>query len=117
MTIVDATRGYYMNAGPLSPKQEADTLAYFYRTVLGAPAAVLVNEAPAHRKPDGRIIRGATENQNAYRGGALFIVDQQQRIQFVSRNFTVDEKRVVSVLQQLLEGRAQVTDGAQSPPQ
>jgi hypothetical protein len=116
ITIVDATRGYYMNAGPLSPKEEADTLAYFYRTVLDAPAAVVVNEAPVRRKPDGRLVRGLTENQNAYRGGQLFIVDQQQRIQFVSRSFAVDEKRVVAVLQQLLEGKGGAEPATSSIP-
>jgi hypothetical protein len=105
ITIVDATRGYFMTAGPLSPKEEADTLAYFYRTVLGAPAAVLVNESPTQRipEPDGRIKRGATANVRAYHGAAMAIIDRAQRVRYLAPgSMVLNEARLVDVLDQAM---------------
>lgn len=89
MTLVTETDGFlwfHQGTPLLTPHEEAKELAHFYLDVLKLPVALLVDETPITKRPDGEIRRGRTPIRNLAGGWNernLMLVDRDGRIQWL----------------------------------
>jgi hypothetical protein len=98
------TEGYSWASPPLSPADEAKTIAWYYRKHLGLPFTIVVDETPFTTKPDGRRVAGSVPFVKEYAGGAT-LVGRDGRIRVAGALFNTKEPVLDAFIEQALAAR------------
>lgn len=82
LTFVLRTNGYFRDQGPLTPIEEAKILREYYIDELRLPGVLVISSASSQELPDGRLVKGKSENVLKYSGGGkgnpgTLILDRQ----------------------------------------
>ncbi len=82
LTFVLRTNGYFRDQGPLTPTEEAKILREYYIDELKLPGVLVISSASSQELPDGRLVKGKSENVLKYSGGGkgnpgTLILDRQ----------------------------------------
>lgn len=99
VTFVTETRGFAAGTGPLEPADEAKKAASYFLDFLKFPVAVLVDETPWEKIPDGRRFAQPSAIGSMFAGWRTLntvLIDKEGRIQWLGTIGRVTDERMVT---------------------